>query len=100
MVGENCRMQLKRRTIPWKVRSVSDTFDTSSVNLKGRGIMNPNRGVCLKKFKDFPRLVRTQIVGNYVDLATWRLAIHYLGQKIDKLRTVVAGTGLASTSPV
>ena len=30
----------------------------------GRGIVDPNRGVSLKKFKDFLGLVRTQIVGN------------------------------------
>jgi hypothetical protein len=52
----------------------------------GRGIVDPNRGVSLKKFKDFLGLMRTQIVGNYVDLTTCRLAIQYLSQKIDKLR--------------
>ena len=33
----------------------------------GRGVVDPNRGVSLKKFKDFLGLVRTQIVGDYVD---------------------------------
>ena len=70
-------------------------FDLIKPTGVGRGIVDPNRGVCLKKFKDFLGFVRTQIVGNYVDLATWRLAIHDLGQKIDKLRAGVAGTGFS-----
>ena len=61
----------------------------------GRGIVDPNRGVSLKKLKDFLGLVRTQIVGDYVDLTTRRLAIHDLGQKIDKLRAGVTGTGFS-----
>jgi hypothetical protein len=54
----------------------------------GRGIVDPNRRVSLKKFKDFLGLVRTQIVGNYVDLTTCRLAIHNLGQKIENSELV------------
>jgi hypothetical protein len=40
-------------------------------------------------------LLGSQIVGNYLDLTTCRLAIHDLGQKIVKLRTGVAGAGFS-----
>jgi hypothetical protein len=40
-------------------------------------------------------LLGSQIVGNYLDLTTCRLAIHDLGQKIDKFRTGVAGAGFS-----
>ena len=67
-------------------------FDLVKPTGVGRGIVDPKSRVCLKKCKDFLGLVRTQIVGNYVDLATCRLAIDDLGQKIDKLRAGVTGT--------
>src|ERR1700751_4347002 len=51
-------------------------FDLVKPTGVGRGIVDPDRGVSLKKFKDFLRLVRAQIAGNYVDLTTWQLAIH------------------------
>ena len=70
-------------------------FDLVKPTGVGRVIVDPDRGVSLKKFKDFVGLVGAQIVGNYVDLTTWRLAIHDLGQKIDKLRAGVAGTGFS-----
>ena len=70
-------------------------FDLVKPTGVGRGIVDPNSGVCLKKVKDFLGFVRTQIVGNYVDLATCRLAFDDLGQKIDKLRTCMASTGFS-----
>ena len=43
-----------------------------------RGVVDPNSGVSLKEFKNFLGLVRTQVIGNDVDLATCRLTHHDL----------------------
>ena len=56
----------------------------------GRGIVDPNVGVSLKELKKFLRLIRTRVVDNDVDLATWRLTHHDLCKEIDELRACVA----------
>jgi len=52
--------------------------------------MDPDGGVCRKKFKNFLGLVRTQIIGNDVDLALCGLTPHYLCKEIDELGAGVA----------
>src|ERR1700675_4840618 len=65
-------------------------FDLVKPTGVGRGIVDPNRAVSLKKFKDFLRLVRAQIVGDDMDLTTRRLTLYDLRKEIDKLGAGVA----------
>ena len=61
----------------------------------GRGVMDPNGAVSLQEFKDFLGLVRTQIVGDDVDLTTCRLAVYDLCKEIDELRAGVPCAGFS-----
>ena len=59
----------------------------------GRSVMDSEGGVLRKKFKDLLGLVRTEVIGNDVDLTLGGLTVHYLGQKIDKLLAGMPGGG-------
>ena len=61
----------------------------------GRGVMDPNSAVSLQEFKDFLGLVRTQIVGDDVNLTTCRLAVYDLCKEIDELRAGVPCAGFS-----
>ena len=61
----------------------------------GRGVMDPNGAVSLQELKDFLGLVRTQIVGDDVDLTTCRLAVYDLCKEIDELRAGVPCAGFS-----
>jgi hypothetical protein len=55
-----------------------------------RGTVHPNGGVALEKLEYFPRLIRTGVVDNDVDLAAGWLTHHNLGEEIDELRAFPA----------
>src|SRR6516225_7716311 len=61
----------------------------------GRGVVDPNCRVGLKECKNSLGLVRTQVIDNDVDLASWRLAGYDLGKEIDELRGGVTSTGFS-----
>ena len=68
-------------------------FDLVKPTGVGRGVVDANSRVGLKEFKNSLGLVRTQIIGNDVDLATCRLTRHDLCKEIDELCTGMACTG-------
>src|SRR5260370_27767956 len=61
----------------------------------GRGVVDSKRRVGLDEFTNSVGLVRTQVISNDVDLATWRLACHNLCKEIDELYAGVACTGFS-----
>ena len=63
-----------------------ELFDPVGV---GRDIVDPNGRVSLKELKKFLRLLRTRVIDNEVDLATWRSTHHDLGKEIDELPGIV-----------
>ena len=66
----------------------------------GRRVMDSHRGVRRKKFKNFLSLVRTQVIGNDVDLALGGLTVDDLCKEIHELDTGVTRAGFSSISPV
>jgi hypothetical protein len=70
-------------------------FDLVEPTGVGRGVVDANSRVGLKEFKNSLGLVRTQIIGNDVDLATCRLTRHDLGKEIDELCAGMACTGFS-----
>ena len=70
-------------------------FDLVEPGGVGRGVVDANRRVGLKEFKNALGLVRTQVIGNDVDLVTCRLARHDLCKEIDELSAGMAGTGFS-----
>src|SRR6516225_9382079 len=61
----------------------------------GGGVVDTDRRIVLKEFRNPLGLVCTQVIGNYVDFATRRLTGHDLRKEIDELGTGVASTGLS-----
>src|SRR5260370_21559942 len=61
----------------------------------GRGVVDSKSRVGLEEFTNSVGLVRTQVISNDVDLATWRLACHNLCKEIDELYAGVACTGFS-----
>src|SRR5260221_10441225 len=61
----------------------------------GRGVVDSKSRVGLEEFTNSVGLVRTQVISNDVDLATWRLACHNLCKAIDELYAGVACTGFS-----
>ena len=61
----------------------------------GGGVVDTDRRIVLKEFRNSLGLVCTQVIGNYVDFATRRLTGHDLRKEIDELGTGVASTGLS-----
>ena len=49
----------------------------------GRGVVDSKSRVGLEEFTNSVGLVRTQVISNDVDLATWRLACHNLCKEIE-----------------
>jgi hypothetical protein len=70
-------------------------FDLVEPTRVCRGVVDPNSGVSLKEFKNFLGLVRTQVIGNDVDLAACRLTHHNLRKEIDELGAGVACAGFS-----
>lgn len=68
-------------------------FDLVEPTGVGRGVVDPNSRVGLKEFKNFLGLMRTQVIGNDVDLATRRLTHRDLCKEIDELGAGVACAG-------
>ena len=67
----------------------------------GRGVMNPNGRVSLKKFKNFLGFVCTQVIGDHGGTVTCWLTSHDLRKEVDELGILVwRALVLASTSPV
>jgi hypothetical protein len=66
-----------------------------SVNLNKTGVAHPNNWIGLKESKNFLPLVRTQVVGNSVDLATCRLTYYDVGTEIDELETGATRAGFS-----
>jgi len=58
-------------------------------------VVDANSKIGLKEFKNSLGLVRTQVIGNDVDLGTWRLIRHNLCKEIDELCAGVACTGFS-----
>jgi hypothetical protein len=61
----------------------------------GRSVMNSDGGVLSKKCKDLLGLVRTEVVGNDVDLTLGGLTVEDLCQEIDKLLTGMPSGGFS-----
>jgi hypothetical protein len=61
----------------------------------GRGVVDTDRGVGFKEFRNSLGFVRTQIIDNNVDFATRGLTGYDLRKEIGKLGTGVASTGLS-----
>ena len=61
----------------------------------GRSVVDSHRGVRRKKFKNFLSLVRTQVIGNDVDLALGGLTVDDLCKEIHELDTGVTRAGFS-----
>ena len=70
-------------------------FDLVEPTGVGRSVVDTNRRVGLKEFKNTLGFVGAQIIGNDVDLATCRLTGHDLGEEIDELCAGMACTGFS-----
>ena len=62
--------------------------------------MDSHGGVCLKKFENLLGLVRTEVIGNDVDLALCGLTPTICARKSTNSSLVCRAVVLANTSPV
>ena len=59
----------------------------------GRGVVDSDGGVLRKKCKDFLGLVRTEVIGNDVDLRLGGLTVEDLGQTVETVLMQVRNSG-------